>query len=175
MLTTGEPRTVFACPHSGTAMPIAFQKMNANGDDFVIVSLRGQGHDPAHRVDRDLVRRIGGRHRGVGSNPLAVGSDCDDAAARVAFRNPDGLALDTCGSATRGVAWKKLMRGTGAASVVLRTNRGRLHCSHDTDGLIEVEMGAPRLGWQDVTVRWNGTGGVFLSGHVTFGFNGAWL
>ncbi|MCA8104271.1 hypothetical protein KPA94_09365 [Burkholderia semiarida] len=154
-------------------MPIAFQKTNANGDDFV-VNLRGQGHDPAHRVDRDLVRRIGGRHRGIGSNPLAVGSDCDDAAARVAFRNPDGSALDTCGSATRGVALK-LMRGTGAASVVPCTNRGRLHCSQDTDGLIEVEMGVPLLGWQDVTVRWNGTGSVFLSGHVTFGFNGAWL
>ncbi|HEF5871428.1 TPA: diaminopimelate epimerase [Burkholderia cenocepacia] len=132
-------------------MPLAFQKMNANGDDFVIVDLRGQGHDPAQRIDRDLARRMGDRHRGIGFNQLAVISDCDDAAARVAFRNPDGSALDTCGSATRGVAWK-LMRETGAASVVLRTNRGRLHCAQEADGLIQVEMGAPRLDWQDVPV-----------------------
>ncbi|QVN20515.1 diaminopimelate epimerase [Burkholderia pyrrocinia] len=132
-------------------MPIRFQKMNANGDDFVIVDLRGQDQDRAHAIDRDLVRRMGDRHRGIGFNQLAVMSDCDDAVARVAFRNPDGSALDTCGSATRGVAWK-VMRETGAASVVLRTNRGRLLCSHDAHGLITVEMGAPRVGWQDVPV-----------------------
>ncbi|HDR9485226.1 TPA: diaminopimelate epimerase [Burkholderia aenigmatica] len=130
-------------------MPIGFQKMNANGDDFVIVDLRGQDQDRVHRIDRDLVRRMGDRRCGIGFNQLAVMSDCDDAAARVAFRNPDGSTLDTCGSATRGVAWK-LMRETGAASVVLRTNRGRLRCSHDAQGLIKVEMGAPRIGWQDI-------------------------
>jgi len=132
-------------------MPIRFQKMNANGDDFVVVDLRGQDQAQAHAIDRDLVRRIGDRHRGIGFNQLAVMSDCDDAAARVAFWNPDGSVLDTCGSATRGVAWK-VMRETGAASVVLRTNRGRLLCSHDAHGLITVEMGTPRIGWQDVPV-----------------------
>lgn len=132
-------------------MPIRFQKMNANGDDFAIVDLRGEDQGQALTIDRDLVRRMGDRHNGIGFNQLAVLSDCDDAAARVAFWNPDGSALDTCGSATRGVAWK-LMRETGAASVVLRTNRGRLLCSHDAHGLITVEMGAPRTGWQDVPV-----------------------
>ncbi|MDR0242400.1 MAG: diaminopimelate epimerase [Burkholderia sp.] len=132
-------------------MPIGFQKMNANGDDFVIVDLRGQDQDHAPRIDRGLVRRMGDRHNGIGFNQLAVISDCDDAAARVAFWNPDGSALDTCGSATRGVAWT-LMRETGAASVVLRTNRGRLLCSHDAHGRVRVEMGAPRVGWQDVPV-----------------------
>jgi len=131
-------------------MPIGFRKMNANGDDFVVVDLRGQaGHHPASRIDRDLVRRMGDRHNGIGFNQLAVLSDCDDAAARVAFWNPDGSVLDTCGSATRGVAWK-LMRETGASSVVLRTNRGRLSCSQDALGRVTVEMGTPRTGWQDV-------------------------
>lgn len=128
-------------------MPIAFQKMNANGDDFVVVDLRGQ--DAAPRIDRALVRRMGDRRRGIGFNQLAVISDCDDAAACVAFWNPDGSTLDTCGSATRGIAWK-LMRETDAASVVLRTHRGLLSCAQDAHGLITVGMGAPRVGWQDV-------------------------
>ncbi|AXF25015.1 diaminopimelate epimerase [Burkholderia pyrrocinia] len=134
-------------------MPIGFQKMNANGDDFVIVDLRGQDQEQGqtHAIDRDLVRRMGDRRRGIGFNQLAVMSDCDDAAARVAFWNADGSPLDTCGSATRGVAWK-LMRETGTASVVLRTNRGRLLCSHDAHGRVTVEMGAPRVGWHDVPV-----------------------
>ncbi|HIC7211995.1 diaminopimelate epimerase [Burkholderia stabilis] len=130
-------------------MPIRFQKMNANGDDFAVIDLRGQDH--ADVVDGDFARRMGDRRRGIGFNQLAVLSDCDDAAARVVFWNADGSPLDTCGSATRGVAWK-VMRETGAASVVLRTNRGRLHCSHDAHGRVTVEMGVPRVGWQDVPV-----------------------
>ncbi|QTO21456.1 diaminopimelate epimerase [Burkholderia seminalis] len=132
-------------------MPIRFQKMNANGDDFVIVDLRGQDRDRVPRLDRDLVRRMGDRHSGIGFNQLAVVTDCDDAAAQVAFWNPDGSTLDTCGSATRGVAWQ-LMRETGAASIVLRTNRGPLQCAYDAHGSIKVEMGVPRVGWRDVPV-----------------------
>ncbi|WGY70750.1 diaminopimelate epimerase [Burkholderia cepacia] len=132
-------------------MPIGFQKMNANGDDFVIVDLRGQDQDHAPRIDRDLVRRMGDRHNGIGFNQLAVVSDCDDAAARVAFWNADGSPLDTCGSATRGVAWQ-LMRETGMASLVLRTGRGYLVCSREANGLITVGMGTPLTGWRDVPV-----------------------
>lgn len=132
-------------------MPIGFQKMNANGDDFVIVDLRNQDQDGAPRLDHDLVRHMGDRHRGIGFNQLAVVSDCDDAAARVAFWNADGSPLDTCGSATRGVAWK-LMRESGMTSLVLRTRRGYLVCSRETNGLITVEMGTPLTGWRDVPV-----------------------
>ncbi|TCW82743.1 diaminopimelate epimerase [Burkholderia sp. SRS-46] len=126
-------------------MPIPFHKMHANGDDFVIVDLRGQ----ANLVDRDLARAMGDRHRGIGFNQLAVMSDCDDAAARVTFWNPDGSPLDACGSATRGVAWR-VLRETGAASTVLRTPRGLLACSAAAHGLITVDMGAPRIDWRHV-------------------------
>ena len=92
---------------------------------------------------------MGDRKRGIGFNQLAVVSDCDDAAARVAFWNADGSPLDTCGSATRGVAWQ-LMRETGLSSLVLRTPRGYLVCSTEANGLITVEMGRPLTGWRDV-------------------------
>lgn len=128
-------------------MPIGFRKMHANGDDFAIVDLRGQDH--AHAIDGNLARRMGDRKRGIGFNQLAVVSDCDDAAARVAFWNADGSPLDTCGSATRGVAWQ-LMRETGLSSLVLRTRRGYLECSTEANGLITVEMGRPLTGWRDV-------------------------
>ncbi len=126
-------------------MPIPFHKMHANGDDFVIVDLRGQ----ADIVDRDLARAMGDRHRGIGFNQLAVMSDCDDAAARVTFRNPDGSTLDACGSATRGVAWR-VLRETGATSAVLRTARGLLACSAAANGLIAVDMGKPLVDWRQV-------------------------
>lgn len=40
-------------------MPTGFQKMNANGDDFVVVDLHGR--DAAHRIDRGHASRMGAR------------------------------------------------------------------------------------------------------------------
>lgn len=79
-------------------MPLNFQKMHANGDDFVIVDSRNS----ANPVTSAMAQRMGDRNLGVGFNQLAVLLDCDDADARVMFWNADGSALDVCGSATRG-------------------------------------------------------------------------
>lgn len=128
-------------------MPFSFQKMHANGDDFVIVDLRGQ----ANIVNEVIAKRLGDRNRGIGFNQLAALSDCDDAAARLTFWNPDGSTLDACGSATRGVAWK-LLQETGSSSIALRTNRGLLTCSKEVNGLISVDMGVPLVQWQDIPV-----------------------
>lgn len=128
-------------------MSLSFQKMHANGDDFAIVDLRGQ----ANIINRDIAKRLGDRNRGIGFNQLAVLTDCEDAAARLTFWNPDGSTLNACGSATRGVAWK-LLRETTSSSVVVRTNRGLLTCSHETDGLISVDMGEPLVDWRDVPI-----------------------
>lgn len=126
-------------------MSFSFQKMHANGDDFVIIDLRGQ----SNIIDGEIAKRLGDRNRGIGFNQLAVLSDCEDAVARLTFWNPDGSTLDVCGSATRGVAWK-LLREISSSSVLVRTNRGLLTCVHETDGLISVDMGEPLVHWQGV-------------------------
>lgn len=128
-------------------MSFDFQKMHANGDDFVVVDLRGQ----ANIINRDIAQRLGDRNRGIGFNQLAVMADCEDAATQLTFWNPDGSTLDACGSATRGVAWK-LLRETGSSSVVVRTNRGLLTCFRELDGRISVDMGTPLLDWRDVPI-----------------------
>ncbi|QXI26003.1 diaminopimelate epimerase [Pseudomonas vanderleydeniana] len=126
-------------------MTLSFVKMHAHGDDFVIIDRRGQT-DP---ITSAVARRLGDRNRGIGFNQLAVVLDCEDAAARVVFWNPDGSPLDTCGSATRGVA-DTLMREAGSSSVVLRSNRGLLTCVREEGGAISVDMGKPSLDWQSV-------------------------
>lgn len=126
-------------------MPLSFHKMHANGDDFVVVDAR----NAANPVTSAIARRLGDRNRGIGFNQLAVLLDCEDAAARVVFWNADGSPLDTCGSATRGVA-DRLMREASVTSVVLRTHRGLLTCKRTSTGLISVSMGAPLFGWSDV-------------------------
>jgi diaminopimelate epimerase len=126
-------------------MPIEFCKMHAHGDDFVVIDMRGR----ADLITQEGVRRLGDRNRGIGFNQLVVIRDCDDAAARLAFWNPDGSTLDACGSGTRGVA-DILMRETESSSVSLRTNRGVLRCERVGSGAISSGMGEPLLNWQDI-------------------------
>lgn len=126
-------------------MPLEFLKMHANGDDFVVIDMRGM----SGVISSEVARRLGDRHRGIGFNQLAVILDCDDANGRLMFWNPNGTMLDACGSATRGVA-DVLMRETRQAAVSLRTNRGRLLCNRTSSGTISVDMGEPMLHWRDV-------------------------
>lgn len=126
-------------------MSLPFQKLHANGDDFVLVDARGRDNP----MTAELARRLGDRHRGVGFNQLVVLSDCPETAAQLTFWNVDGSSLDTCGSATRGAA-DLLMRESGADSVRVRTARGILHCRRLDDRSVSVEMGVPQLAWQDI-------------------------
>jgi diaminopimelate epimerase len=129
----------------GPPVPIEFHKMHAHGDDFVAVDMRGR----TNLITQEKARRLGDRNKGIGFNQLAVILDCDDAAARLVFWNPNGSTLDACGSATRGVA-DIIMRETGSNSVALRTNRGLLNCERVSSGVISVSMGEPLLNWQDI-------------------------
>lgn len=126
-------------------MPLVFHKMHANGDDFVIVDARQASNPPT----RELARRLGDRHRGIGFNQLAVMLPCADAAARLVFWNADGSPLQACGSATRGVA-QRLMCEANVASVTVRTDRGLLDCTRTANGEIAVGMGEPLFGWADI-------------------------
>ena len=126
-------------------MTLPFVKMHAHGDDFIIIDRRGQD-DP---ITAQIARRLGNRHTGIGFNQLAVVLDCDDAAARIKFWNPNGTPLQTCGSATRGVA-DRLMHETGSDSIVLRTERGLLTCTRAAARQVSVDMGAPSLEWASV-------------------------
>jgi diaminopimelate epimerase len=126
-------------------MTLRFVKMHAHGDDFIVIDRRGQG-DP---INPEIARRLGDRHRGIGFNQLAVVLDCDDATARIKFWNPNGSPLDTCGSATRGVA-DMLMHEANVSSIVLRTNRGLLTCVRESGQRVAVDMGEPLLDWKDI-------------------------
>ncbi|HEC55753.1 MAG TPA: diaminopimelate epimerase [Gammaproteobacteria bacterium] len=126
-------------------MTLQFVKMHAHGDDFIVIDRRGQD-DP---ITAEIARRLGDRHRGIGFNQLAVVLDCTDAAARIKFWNPNGTPLDTCGSATRGVA-DMLMREAGTATLVLRTNRGLLTCVRESAQRVSVDMGRPSVGWEAI-------------------------
>jgi diaminopimelate epimerase len=126
----------------------AFVKMHGLGNDFVVFDAR----DTAIPLTPVQVKKIADRHFGVGCDTVVVirpgGAQAD---AGVLFFNADGSEAESCFNATRCVA-RLLMDERGLARVKLSTKGGMLACTDAGKGLVMVDMGPPRLDWQQVPV-----------------------
>lgn len=133
-----------------TPQTLPFLKMHGLGNDFVVVDARGM-HDP---MTAPLVRAIGDRHFGVGFDQLVVIRDAHERGvdALVDFWNADGSLSGACGNATRCVA-DLLMNETGRQAVVLRSQNGLLPCARAEMGMVRVNMGPPKLEWQEIPLK----------------------
>ncbi|KIT15012.1 diaminopimelate epimerase [Jannaschia aquimarina] len=128
--------------NADTSSGLPFMKMHGLGNDFVVIDGRGES-----RVDADLARAMGDRHRGVGFDQLAFIEGADDA-LRLTFYNADGSTSAACGNATRCIAaWEMDRRGSGTLDLL--TERGALRAER-RDGVVAVNMGAPILDWREI-------------------------
>jgi len=66
--------------------------------------------------------------------------------------NRHGFEVDACGNATRCVAWL-YMREMGVNHMTLQTNAGLLTCEAKGEYEIAVDMGAPKLDWQEIPLK----------------------
>ncbi|AOW48873.1 diaminopimelate epimerase [Acetobacter ascendens] len=128
-------------------MLTSFRKMHGLGNDFVILDER-DGHlslTPAR------IAALAHRRRGIGCDQLVTlrPACAEGADVFVRFFNPDGSEAGACGNASRCVA-DLIWRETGNRTPVLQTRAGRLPAQIEKNGLITVDMGEPRLNWQDV-------------------------
>jgi diaminopimelate epimerase len=130
------------------AMPTPFRKMHGCGNDFVVLDAR-----PAPlALTPARAAALADRRRGIGCDqlitmePAPEGSDAD---ALMRIRNPDGAEAGACGNATRCIA-ALLAAETGRRHLVIRTAAGNLAADVLPDGQVQVDMGAPRLDWQDI-------------------------
>ncbi|MEO0391770.1 MAG: diaminopimelate epimerase [Pseudomonadota bacterium] len=129
---------------------MTFRKMHGLGNDFVIID--GRGLDAvAAGLTTDAIRMIADRRRGLGCDQLIVieTSDKPEASAFVRILNNDGSEAEACGNATRCVA-DLLMDEAGSEGITLETIVGLLAAERHADGLITVDMGAPKLDWQSI-------------------------
>jgi diaminopimelate epimerase len=79
--------------------PISFAKMQATGNDFVLISDDGTDHDWA-----ELARAMCHRHFGVGADGLLLVSPSQKADCSMRMFNPDGSEAEACGNGIRCVA-----------------------------------------------------------------------
>jgi len=129
---------------SGTRIP--FVKMNGLGNAIVVADLRGRAERilpqaaialaQPDAVPFDQLMEV--------SDPGGPGRDYE-----VRIFNTDGSLAEACGNGTRCVAqW--LDTETGRKSFKFRIAGAMVSASVLEDGLITVDMGRPRFGWQDI-------------------------
>jgi len=135
-------------PAAYNAPMTAFVKMHGLGNDFVVFDAR----DGAVNLTAARAKAVADRHFGVGCDTVVVirpgGAEAD---ASILFFNADGSESESCFNATRCVA-RLLLDERGLARVKLATQGGMLICSDAGKGMVMVDMGPPRLEWQQVPV-----------------------
>ncbi|MCW2274264.1 diaminopimelate epimerase [Rhodoblastus acidophilus] len=121
-------------------------KMNGAGNAILVLDLRGAGFLPRAEDARALARAPG-----LAYDQLMVLGDPSEPGetAFMTIFNQDGSLSASCGNGTRCVA-HYLAERTGATQLRLATSAGRLEVVREGALSYTVDMGPPRLGWQDI-------------------------
>ncbi|SFS33008.1 diaminopimelate epimerase [Brevundimonas viscosa] len=122
-----------------------FLKMNGAGNDFVVVNALETPFTPT----AEQARAIADRATGQGCDQLIAIEPSDRADAFMRVWNADGGVVETCGNALRCVG-QVLMQATGKDRVIIDTAAGPTVAARAADGQVRVDMGPPRLGWDEI-------------------------
>lgn len=125
-------------------MLLRFTKMHGLGNDFMVLDLVSQH---AH-IQPKHAKQWGDRHTGVGFDQLLLVEPphSPDVDFRYRIFNSDGSEVEQCGNGARCFARFVLdKRLTVKKSIRVETKGGIIELNVRADGLITVDMGAPRL------------------------------
>lgn len=129
---------------------IHFLKMNGLGNDFVILDAR----DQIFTLSQEQIQKICHRRFGIGCDQLILLEEPKSDQADVFMRiyNPNGLEAGACGNAMRCVG-SLLAKEFKRDTIKIETIEGILSATLLADNLITVDMGAPRLNWQQIPLN----------------------
>ena len=120
-----------------------FVKMNGLGNEIVIVDLRGAGSPIAAAEARAAAQQE------PYDQLMALYPARGDEDASIRIYNNDGSEAGACGNGMRCVA-ALLSEQTGRAALKFATTAGAVACWREKDGLFTVDMGRPRLRWDEI-------------------------
>ncbi len=125
-------------------MMLSFIKMHGLGNDFVVFDAINQKVD----LTTEQIRSIADRHFGIGCDQVLLVEPPRSLNTDFYYRifNADGTEVEQCGNGAR--CFANFVQATGLSDKeILRvgTRSGNLHLRHEDDGLVKVNMGAPRL------------------------------
>lgn len=117
--------------------------MDGLGNDFVIVDLRAGG-----AMTSEIAISLGDRTGPFGCDQIITLSGDKDL-PEMGIWNADGSAVEACGNATRCVGWL-IMEETGQPTARMMSPAGLLKAARAEGGHVTVDMGKPKLDWQDI-------------------------
>ena len=127
-------------------MRLPFTKMHGQGNDFIM--LNGIAHVQARSLTGDQIRKLADRHFGIGCDQLLLVEKTDTPNVDFRYRifNADGGEVEQCGNGAR--CFAQFVREEGLsnkAAIRVETMSGVIEPHIEADGLIRVNMGAPRF------------------------------
>jgi len=124
----------------------AIARMNGAGNKILVLDLRGASVRPAPADARAIHRAPGLDYDQmmVVADPRTAGT-----AADVIIFNNDGTLAGACGNGARCVA-DRLCRELEVSDVRIETEAGVIACERLGPWSYRVDMGPPRLGWEDI-------------------------
>jgi diaminopimelate epimerase len=131
-----------------------FLKMNGLGNEIVVVDLRGTKLPVSPEEARAVAADARSRFDQLMAihDPRTPGTD-----AYLRIYNTDGSESGTCGNGTRCVAWAlredPMMGRPGEGPLLFETKAGLLPVSRDGERTFTVDMGRPRLRWDEIPLR----------------------
>lgn len=130
---------------------LAFTKMHGLGNDFVVIDARAGKPGAGVAISAAQAAAIADRRTGVGCDQFIIIEDAPDADtdAFMRIRNADGGEVDACGNATRCIG-AVLLDETQKDTVLIRTGADLLTATRAGYGLVTVDMGIPRAGWDEI-------------------------
>ncbi len=126
------------------AMKRRFLKMHGLGNDFAIFDAR----EAPLEMGAERARALADRRTGIGCDQLILLEPSDIADVRMRIWNSDGGEVESCGNAARCVAL--LLGGAGW----IETAGGLLAASASGGAAATVDMGEPRLGWDEIPLAY---------------------
>jgi diaminopimelate epimerase len=128
-----------------------YLKMNGLGNEIVVIDLRGASGEIEAAEAAAVARRPESRFDQLMAihDPASPGAE-----ARLLIYNTDGSRAESCGNGTRCVAWamsadREMARGA-RDELVLESEGGRLAVRREGPDVFTVDMGAPRLRWDEI-------------------------
>ena len=118
--------------------------MNGAGNRFILADQRDSAI-PA-QLPAETVRAWARQHA---FDQLLVLNRSEQADAYMRIWNADGDEVGACGNGTRAAGWV-LLQESGAETVAVATAGGLLFASQAGQMQVSVDMGEPRLDWQDI-------------------------
>lgn len=126
-------------------MPQQFIKMHGTGNDFIVLDARARDIV----LPREQIIALAHRQKGVGFDQCIILKTSTRADVFMQIINADGSEVNACGNASRCIGWL-VANEKNAPEVTIETNAGLLQAKLAGNHRVSVNMGKPKLHWQDI-------------------------